>query len=458
MRNAGDGFEEMRFIPHTEADDSAMLGVLGIASIDELIEHVPADLRARAAINLPPGLGEPEVVAALSALAARNRGAQFASFLGGGYYRHYVPAAVRAITARAEFATGYTPYQPEASQGTTQAIFEFQTLIAQLTALDVANASMYDGASATAEAVLMARRLLPKRSLVVLARSLWPDYRATIRTYLGVLPEIQLVELSFDAATGAADFSALEKLADERLLCAVVGYPNTFGVIEPLGRIAQTVHQAGGLLISATAEALALGLLKSPGEQGADIAAGEGQSFGIAPQFGGPGLGFMATRLAHVRQMPGRLVGETVDARGQRAYCLTLATREQHIRRERATSNICTNHSLCALAATVYLALMGRQGLRKLAARNVEIAHLAAEKLGAAGIHCRFSAAFFNEFAVSLADPSRMLARAEQRGVLAGAAMAPDYPEIADGLLISATELNSPEEVDLLCATLAGGS
>ena len=449
----------MRFMPHTRADDSAMLEMLGVSSIDELIAHVPAGLRASATINLPRGLSEPEVVAALSALAARNRGAhEFASFLGGGYYRHYVPAAVRAITARAEFATSYTPYQPEASQGTTQAIFEFQTLIAQLTGLDVANASMYDGASASAEAVLMARRLMPKRSLVALARSLWPEYRATIQTYVGVQPEIHLMEFPFDPATGAADLLALEQVIDDRLLCAVVGYPNVFGVIEPLGRIAQTVHRAGGLLISATAEALALGLLKPPAQLGADIAVGEGQSFGLATQFGGPGLGFMATRLANVRQMPGRLVGATIDARGQRAYCLTLATREQHIRRERATSNICTNHSLCAIAATVYLALMGRQGLRQLAARNVEVAHLAAEKLEAAGIRRCFSGSFFNEFVASRSDPLMALAQAEQRGVIAGIAMVGDYPELAAGLLISATELNSLEEIDLLCDALAAAS
>jgi glycine dehydrogenase subunit 1 len=449
----------MRFIPHTEADTAAMLDVLGVCSIDELISHVPAGLRAGANINLRPGLGEMEVTAALSTLAARNRGAhQFASFLGGGYYRHYIPAAVRAITARAEFATGYTPYQPEVSQGTTQAIFEFQTLIAQLTGLDVANASMYDGASASAEAVLMARRLMPKRSRVVLARTLWPDWRATIRTYLEAQPEMQLIELPFDPDSGTAELSVLEKMLDDRLLCAIVGYPNVFGVIEPQSQIAQAVHRAGGLLISATAEALALGLLKSPGELAADIAVGEGQSFGIAPQFGGPGLGFMATRLTHVRQMPGRLVGETIDARGQRAYCLTLATREQHIRRERATSNICTNHSLCALAATMYLALLGRRGLRKLAARNVELAHAAAENLEAAGIRRRFTGSFFNEFVVSLSDPTNALAAAEQRGVIAGVAMARDYPEVASGLLISATELNSREEIELLCDALAGAA
>jgi glycine dehydrogenase subunit 1 len=446
----------MRFIPHTEADTAAMLEVLGIASADELIAHVPASLRAKATIDLPRGLSESEVARALSALAARNRGAlEFISFLGGGYYRHYVPAGVRVITARAEFATAYTPYQPEASQGTTQAIFEFQTLVSQLTGLDVANASMYDGASASAEAVLMARRVMPDRRRVVLARSLWPDYRSTIRTYLRAQPEIELVELPFEAASGTANLEVLARLLDAHLLCVVVGYPNAFGAIEPLDRIAQMVHRAGALMISVTAEALALALLKSPGESGADIAVGEAQSFGIAPQFGGPGLGFMATRVVNVRQMPGRLVGETVDSRGQRAYCLTLAAREQHIRRERATSNICTNHSLCALAATVYLTLMGRRGLRKLAARNVELAHLTTEKLASAGIRRCFDGPVFNEFIVSVPALPRVLTRAEQRGVIAGIAIGESYPELRDGLLICVTELNSVSEIDLLCEVLA---
>jgi glycine dehydrogenase subunit 1 len=449
----------MRFIPHTETDLAAMFEMLGISSIEELISHLPAGLRSSATINLPPGVDEAQVVAELSAMAAQNRGVhEYSTFLGGGYYRHYIPAAVRAITARAEFATGYTPYQAEASQGTTQAIFEFQTLIAQLTGLDVANASMYDGASATAEAVLMARRIMPKRTIVALARSLWPDYRATICTYLGMQPEMKLIELPFDLTTGTVDFGALEKLIDDRLLCVVIGYPNGFGIIEPLGAIADLVHRAGGLVISATAEALALGLLKSPGELAADIAVGEAQSFGIAPQFGGPGLGFIATRLAHVRQMPGRLVGETVDARGQRAFCLTLATREQHIRRERATSNICTNHSLCALAATVYLALLGRQGIRKLAAHNVDLAHAGATKLEAAGIRGRFKGTFFNEFVASIADPAKALVRAERAGVIAGVCLAGAYPELADGLLISITELNSLREIDSLCGALVGAN
>ncbi len=371
----------MRFIPHTAADVTAMLKTIGVTQLDDLIAHVPANLRSSAEIKLDAGRTESEVAAELATLAALNRGAaDFISFLGGGYYRHYVPAAVRAITARAEFATSYTPYQPEVSQGTTQAIFEFQTLITQLTGLDVANASMYDGASATAEAILMAHRVLPKRHVVALSRALWPDYRATVRTYLSALGTLKLVEVPFDSATGAIDQSALAAVAYDELLCTVTGYPNAFGVIEPIAQIADLTHRAGALAITATAEPLALGILKPPGALGVDIAVGEGQSFGMPLQFGGPGLGFLAGRLAHVRQMPGRLVGQTVDGEGRRAFCLTLATREQHIRRERATSNICTNHSLCALAATAYLSLMGRQGLRELAARNVELAHDSARR------------------------------------------------------------------------------
>jgi glycine dehydrogenase subunit 1 len=434
-----------------------MLETLGVAHLDDLVAHVPEKLRATAAINLASGMDEAEVAAEVTALAARNSGAlDFVCFLGGGYYRHYVPAAVRAITARAEFATSYTPYQPEASQGTTQMIFEFQTLITQLTGLEVANASMYDGASAAAEAVLMARRMLPKRRVVAISRALWPDYRATIRTYLSAQSDVELVEVPFDLATGATDLAALERLAGDRLLCTVTGYPNAFGVIEPLGRIVEVTHRAGAVAISITAEALALGLLKPPGALGADIAVGEGQSFGIALQFGGPGLGFMAARAQNARQMPGRLVGQTHDPDGRRGFCITLAAREQHIRRERATSNICTNHSLCALAATAYLALMGRRGLRELAAHNVALAHDALAALEVAGIRPRFSAPFFNEFVVAIDNPAASLAAAEKRGVLAGVALAPDYPELRDGLLISVTEMNNRTDFTRLTEALRG--
>ncbi|MGH7841655.1 MAG: glycine dehydrogenase, partial [Candidatus Binataceae bacterium] len=263
---------------------------------------------------------------------------------------------------------------------------------------------------------------------------------------LSALPELEVVEAPFDPVTGATPASEWRRLADERLLCTVTGYPNFFGVIEPLGEIARVTHRAGAIAIAVTAEALALGMLKSPGELGADIAVGEGQSFGLAPQFGGPGVGFMAARLDHVRLMPGRLVGETRDRRGKRAFCLTLATREQHIRRERATSNICTNHSLCALAAAVYLALMGRAGLRELAGRNVELAHQAAVTLVQAGIPMRFGGPFFNEFVVAVADPLAAIERACGQGVIPGLALGHDYPELSDGLLVAVTELNQPAE------------
>jgi len=445
----------MRFMPHTDADLREMLDTIGIDAIGELIAHVPAGLRDTARIALAPGMSEQDVAAEITALANQNRGSSFVSFLGGGYYHHYVPAVVRSVMSRAEFATSYTPYQAEASQGTTQAIFEFQTLITQLTALEVANASMYDGASAAAEAVLMAHRLMPKRSVVAMSQALWPEYRATIRTYLSALGEIEIVEVPFDDTTGATSAIALDRVANDRLLCTMAGYPNAFGIIEPLGTIAEITHRAGGIAISATAEGIALGLLRAPGELGVDIAVGEGQSFGMPLQFGGPGVGFMAARMTHLRQMPGRLVGQTRDRDGRRAFCLTLATREQHIRRERATSNICTNHSLCALAATVYLSLLGRNGLRDLAEQNVELAHRAAEVLEAAGIKRRFSGPFFNEFVVRVANPSRALQAAERKQILAGTTFSNSYPNLADALLVSVTEMNRSEEFGRLAAAIA---
>jgi glycine dehydrogenase subunit 1 len=435
-----------------------MLEAVGARDLDDLIAHVPARLRERASLALEPGRSEAEVAAELRSLAESSRGANgIVSFLGCGYYRHYVPASVRAITSRAEFATGYTPYQAEASQGTTQAIFEFQTLIAQLTGLEVANASMYDGASAAAEAVLMAHRLKPERSRVAVTRALWPEWRATIGTYDSALDGIELVEVPFEASTGTVDLAELARLADERLLCTITAYPNVFGVVEPLRKIAEITHGAQALAISATAEPLALGLVKPPGELGADIAVGEGQSFGLELEFGGPGVGFMAARLKDVRQMPGRLVGQTRDRDGRRAFCLTLATREQHIRRERATSNICTNHSLCALAVTVYLSLMGRSGLRELAARNVELAHDAATLLAAHGVRRRFNAPHFNEFVVTVPGARGAVQRARDRGILAGVPLEDAYPELTDAILVSVTEMNRAGEVELLADVLGGG-
>jgi glycine dehydrogenase subunit 1 len=441
----------MRFLPHTEGDIAAMLKAVGASELDDLVSHVPQALREQSKIKLPAGLSEPEVANRLMALALEDRAASdYVSFLGGGYYRHYVPAAVRAISSRAEFATGYTPYQPEASQGTTQAVFEFQTLISILTGLKVANASMYDGASATAEAVLMAHRILPERSVVAISRALWPDYRQTVRTYLSALENIEVVEVPFDHERGTTDLREIKRLAGARLLCVVAGHPNGFGVIEPLGEISALAHDCGALMVSATAEAIALGLLNAPGALGVDIAAGEGQSFGLGLQFGGPGLGFIAARSEFMRQMPGRLVGMTHDRMGRRGFCLTLATREQHIRRERATSNICTNHSLCALGATVFLSLAGRRGLRELAEGNVEIAHEAMRLLEAAGFQRQFGGQFFNEFVIRVRGASAALGRCELRGILGGIGLAQAYPELSDCILVCATELNTVEELHRL--------
>ena len=445
----------MRYIPHTEADVAAMLSVLGLRSLGELIEHVPAELRATAALDVAPGLGEADVGNRLAALAAGNRvSPQLRCFAGAGAYPHFVPSVVDAVILRSEFATAYTPYQPEVSQGTLQATFEFQSLVASLLGLDVANASLYDGSTATAEAVLMAHRLLPKPGRVLLAASLPPQYRDVVRTYLEGLAGLECEEVPY-GADGRIDRAALGRMLSPVPCGVVVGYPNFFGVIEDLGAVAEMAHAASSLLVSVTPEAMSLGLLKSPGSLGADIAVGEGQSFGIPLSFGGPYLGLFATRDKHVRSMPGRLVGETVDEQGRRGYVLTLATREQHIRRERATSNICTNQGLCALAATVFLALAGRQGLREVADRNARKARHALSRLReAVGAQPVFAAPFFNEFVVRLPDARRRHERALERGVLAGVPLETSYPELRDALLVCATEVHTPDDVDALVEAL----
>jgi len=446
----------MRYIPHTEADVAAMLSAIGLRSLDELIEHVPAELRRTAALEVADGLGEADVTRRLSALAERNRVApDLLCFAGAGAYPHFVPSVVDAVIQRSEFATAYTPYQPEVSQGTLQATFEFQTLVASLLGLEVANASLYDGSTATAEAVLMAKRLAPKAGRVLLAASLPPQYRQVVRTYLEGLSGLECVEIPF-GPDGRLDAAALGRLLSPAPAGVVVGYPNFFGVVEDLAAIAENVRAANSLLVSVTPEAMSLGLLHSPGALGVDIAVGEGQSFGIPLSFGGPYLGLFATRERYVRSMPGRLVGETVDEEGRRGYVLTLATREQHIRRERATSNICTNQGLCALAATVFLALAGRRGLRELADRNARKARYALGRLRErAGAELAFSAPFFNEFVVRLPDARRRHERALERGVLAGVPLGPWYPALADALLVCATEVHTPADVERLVEALA---
>jgi len=444
------------YTPHTPAEIAAMLRAIGVESLDELVAQVPAGLRERAGVELAPCVSEPELRERFAALAGRNAGDGAAVFLGAGAYPHHAAAVVNQILLRSEFATAYTPYQPEVSQGTLQAIFEFQTFTALLLGLAVANASMYDGASATAEAVLMARRLLPQRRTVLLARALHPHYRAVVHTYLRGLRDVEVREIPF-GEDGRTDLQALRGQLDAGTLCVVLGQPNVFGVVEDLAAAGPLVQASGALLVSATTEAVALGLVRSPGACGADVAVAEGQSFGLPVSYGGPGVGLFAEREQHVRAMPGRIVGETVDGAGRRGYVLTLATREQHIRRERATSNICTNQGLCALAVTVHLAMLGRSGLARLARVNYRAAHDAAQRLDAVGVRRRFAAPFFNEFVVRVPDAeARWEALAERDGVVAGYPLGRWYPELADSLLLCVTETHRREQVDRLVAALGG--
>ncbi len=444
----------MRFIPHTADDIRAMLAAIGVRAVDDLFRDIPPGLRKNGALSLPPGLPESEVRQQLESLAARNTGVSCLSFLGAGAYPHFIPAVVDNILQRAEFYSAYTPYQPEVSQGTLQAMFEFQTMIAMLFDLEVANASMYDGASATAEAVLMALRLHPKRNRVVLARSLHPEYRQVTATYLQGAGNVEVLEAPF-GEDGRVDLAWLRQRVNGDTAAVVIGYPNFFGVIEDLRAVRVTLNAAEAMLITATAESLALGVVQAPGTLGTDIAVAEGQSLGVPLSYGGPGVGLFATCTRYVRSMPGRLVGEGRDGKGRRGYVLTLATREQHIRRERATSNICTNQGLMALAVTTYLSTLGKTGLHRLALANLERAHLAQERL-CAGKRWRpcFSGPYFNEFAVCGPDSAATLERAREKGVLAGLPLRRWYPELEDAVLLAVTETHPPAAIDRLAEAL----
>jgi glycine dehydrogenase subunit 1 len=447
----------MRFTPHTSADQERMLQFLGFQSVEDLYRHVPDSLRSRARIDLPDGISELAVRRRLSALAAKNADAsQWAFFLGGGIYQHFIPSAVDAIVSRAEFLTSYTPYQPEVSQGTLQALYEYQTLICQLTGLEVSNAAVYDGASAAAEAVLMSRRLHSgKRRQVLISRALHPQYRAVIASYLRNLDDVSLQEIAFDSQ-GGTDVDQLAAKIDDQSLCVVVGYPNFFGVIEDLSAVKAACGKAGAHLITVTTEALALGILKPPGAWGADIAVGEGQSLGVPMNLGGPGYGFFACQKRFVRSIPGRLVGETVDSEGKRGFVLTLATREQHIRREKATSNICTSQTLCAIASTVFMSLMGKSGLRRLAEINIARAHDAQRRLiDEAKAEAVFVAPFFNEFVIRVKNSAAAQRRCAAQRIIPGIALDNIFPELKDCLLVCVSEMNEAEEVEALVRSLA---
>jgi glycine dehydrogenase subunit 1 len=444
----------MRYLPLTADDRRAMLRTIGAADIDALFRDVPAAARLTELLDLPPHAGEIEVERDLAALAAKNlpAGQAKASFIGAGAYRHHVPAAVDHLIQRGEFLTAYTPYQPEISQGTLQVLFEFQSQVALITGMDAANASMYDGASATAEAVLMARRIT-KRDRVVLSGSLHPHYRDTVRTVTRYT-DAEVVGNKPDPSK-PGDLAAL---IDDRTACLVVQTPDVFGRLRDLTPLAAACHAKGALLIAVVNEIVSLGAVTPPGEMGADIVAAEGQSIGNGLNFGGPYVGLFSTRDRHVRQMPGRLAGQTVDADGKRGYVLTLSTREQHIRREKATSNICTNSGLCALAFTIHMALLGSAGLRRLARLNHAHAVRLAERLaGIKGVSV-LNDSFFNEFTLRLPRPAAAVVEdLAGKRILAGVPVSrlyPDDPAMADLLLVAATELTTDDHMAALTAGL----
>lgn len=448
----------MRYTPHTAADKARMLKTIGVEAVEDLYRHVPQTLTERAKIHLADGLTELAVHGRLAAVASRNATKlDWSLFLGGGIYHHFIPSAVDATISRSEFSTSYTPYQPEVSQGTLQALFEYQTLICQLTGMEVSNAAVYDGASAAAEAVLMSRRIQPaSRRRVLISRALHPQYREVVASYLKNLEDVRVEEIPFDDG-GATDADELARRLNDESMCVVIGYPNFFGVVENLMPMKTACAKAGAQLIAVTTEPLSLGLLKPPGEFGVDIAVGEGQSLGVPMTLGGPAFGFFACQRKFVRSLPGRLVGETVDSDGRRGFVLTLATREQHIRREKATSNICTSQTLCALASTVFMSLLGKSGLRRLAEVNVARAHTAQAKLiQKGGLTPVFHAPFFNEFVMRSEDIKKLFEKCAADKIVPGIALAPWYPELKDCFLVCVTEMNEGEEIDRLVRITAG--
>ncbi|PTQ09972.1 aminomethyl-transferring glycine dehydrogenase [Sphingomonas oleivorans] len=450
----------MRYLPLTDADRREMLGVIGAETIDDLFADVPEAARLSGPIEgLPNHASEIAVERQLRALAGRNLVAgEGPFFLGAGAYRHHVPASVDHLIQRGEFLTSYTPYQPEIAQGTLQALFEFQTQVARLYGCDVANASMYDGSTAAWEAIVMARRIT-RRGKALLSAGLHPHYvsvATTMAKFTGDVLETSIPDLT-DGAPGN-DLDRLIAAIDGDTSCVVVQNPNILGHVADLSELAARAHEKGALLIAVVTEPVALGAIRSPGEMGADIVVGEGQSLGVGLQFGGPYVGLFATRDKYVRQMPGRLCGETVDASGQRGFVLTLSTREQHIRREKATSNICTNSGLCALAFSIHLSLLGEKGLRDLAALNHAKAVAAAERLvRVPGVEL-VNGTFFNEFTLRLSKEARPIVRAlAEDGILGGVSLGRLYPGVAalaNGLVVAVTETVEADDVDELAEAL----
>jgi len=434
----------MRYLPKAARDRQEMLRALGARSVDDLFASIPAPLRLPKPPAFHRALSEPEILEYFRARASENA-VGYLRLLGAGAYDHFRPVVVDALLARGEWFTAYTPYQAEISQGTLQAIFEFQTMMCQLTGQEVANASMYDGSTALPEAVMMAVRVT-KRSRALVARSYHPHYRAVLRTYTRA-QGVEVVEMPY-AASGQLDLKELEKKLDDQTAAVALQSPNFFGCLEEVAAAAELAHRHGALLIVSVAEPVALGLMRPPAE--ADIVAMEAQSLGLAPSYGGPYAGVIASKEKFVRSLPGRLAGQTTDSEGRRGFVLTLSTREQHIRREKATSNICTNQALCALAVTIFLSVYGKEGLRELAGQNLSKAHYLAgalEKLP--GVKRRFAAPFFNEFVVTVdGNAGKIRQRLREKNILAGLEISRWYPELGEALLLCATETAKKEELD----------
>jgi glycine dehydrogenase subunit 1 len=450
----------MPYIQHTPEDIARMLRTVGVETLDELFDALPAEVRAAAPLHLPPPLDEPQLLRHAGERAFQNRGAEGVCFLGGGCYDHFIPPAVDALSGRGEFYTAYTPYQPEASQGILQAFFEYQTLIARLTGMEISNASLYDGASALAEAALMAHALgRRKGKRILVSGAVHPEYIQTLETYLR---HIDVTVEILPLRDGVTDASAVAGRCDKDVAAVAAASPNGYGLLEDLGPLAEAAHGCGALLI-AVADPVGLGILKPPGAFGADIVVGEGQGLGNPMSFGGPHFGFLAAREKAVRSLPGRVVGMTQDSRGRRGFVLTFQTREQHIRREKATSNICTNQALCALRAAVHLALLGPEGLQGVAARCADNAHALAERLCALpGVSLRFPGPFFKEFLLRLPGDAEDIARGlSRRGFHVGPSPGRWNPELGDCLLVAVTERRTSEEMEALHKALGeelGGS
>jgi len=433
------------YVPNPDSERQAMLKVMGLADMESLFADIPAEVKLKHTLNLPPALSELEIQQKLREMASKNLNIEdYPMFMGGGAYHQFTPAIVDQLLLRSEFYTAYTPYQPEISQGILQAIFEWQTYISLLTGMDVANASMYDGASALAEACLMAVGITRKRK-VILPDNLNPAYQQVIKTYLhGQKVEIVMLPVQ----EGVIEAAQLAGLLDNAA-ALIVQYPNYYGLLEPaLEQISSAVHTAGSLLIMA-ADPIALGVLKTPAVWGADIVAGDGQSLGLSLNYGGPYVGYLATKEKYMRHLPGRLVGQTLDSQGEIGYVLTLQAREQHIRREKASSNICSNQALCALAATIYLASVGREGFRSVAIRCHQMAQYAKKQLAGAGLTLKYKQPFFREFVVQVNDPQAVNARLLEAGIVGGII-------VEDGLLLAFTELSTCEQIDRLAAVMGG--